>query len=265
MNAVVRTIQLPGATALAAIAQRLQAALSPWLSEWTPTGSVYAFGGLAVDARCVDGESALLAADFETAQTSAGTLWIRRSAADVARLGRAVVGDAMMPQGAWADDWVADVVEHAWTARNRAIASALLQAVPAVGPLPVGALPSSIFACGAGSVYLLCDPLGLHVVADHSIWRSMPPQERNPRARAKLMPLDAAAQHSTARIDVVLGAVELDVSKVLDLRRGDVLRLPQSLGEGLGVLCEGQLLARGVPGERHGRKCVQLTSPLSNS
>jgi hypothetical protein len=265
MSAPVRAIQLPSATALSSVAQRLRAALAPWVSEWTLGGGTDSFAGLAVDARCVDDEAALRAAEFQTVRTKTGTLWIRRTAADAARLGRAVVGDAMMPRGSWADDWVADVIEHAWAARNRAIASALLEATPDEGTSPLGALPSGLFAFGAGSVYCSCDALGLHLVADQSIWRLLPPNERTPRARGRLTPIDEAARGAGLRIEVVLGTVELDLSKVLDLRCGDVLRLPQCLDEGLSILCEGHPVARAALGERRGRKCVQLTTPSANA
>lgn len=265
MSAAVRAVHLPAATALAGIAQRLRAALAPWASEWTLRGSADAFGELSVDARSADGDLGSRATDFQPVGCRTGTLWIRRTAADIARLGRAVVGDAMMPRGSCADAWVADVVEHAWAARNRTIASALLQATPDEGTSPLVTLPSSLFAFGAGSVYCSCDALGLHLVADQSIWRSQPPNERTLRARGKLTPLDEAARRAGMRIEVVLGSVELEVPKVLDLRCGDVLRLPQSLDEGVSVLCEGRPVARATLGERRGRKCVQLTTAFPNA
>jgi hypothetical protein len=270
MSDAVRTIQLPSATALSTIVQRLRAALASWVCEWTLGGFADAFAGAAVNVRSVEAKHAPRTADFATVQTSAGSLWVRSSPADFARLGRCVVGDALMPLGSWADDWVADLVTRAWDARNCAIAAALLDAAPAadtsqVVPESVGAVPANLFAFGAGSVHLSCELLGLNAVADRSIWRSTPPQDRVRRAHGQLTPLEAAAQNATVRIDVVLGAVELDVLQLLDLRCGDVLRLPQSLDEGLGVHCEGHLLARGTPGERRGRKCVQLTSLLANS
>jgi flagellar motor switch/type III secretory pathway protein FliN len=121
-------------------------------------------------------------------------------------------------------------------------------------------LPASLFEFGAGAVYFSCEQLGLYAIADHSIWRAVPPNDRARTARPKLTPVDQAVKRPTARIDVVLGAVELDLSNMLDLRNGDVLRLPQRLDEGLSVLCEGQLLARGALGERDGRVSVQLIS-----
>ena len=256
MSAAARTIHLPSATALATVAQRLRAALAPWSAEWTIGGGSES-SAPALEARALEHDSALDTPEFESVQTKAGMLWFRRNAADLTNLGRAVVGTALMPKGTWADESVADVVEHAWAARNRAIVSALLGAPPESSSSR-GALPASVFEFGAGSVYFSCELLGLHVVADHSIWRSVPPSERARTARTKLTALDEAVRSPTARIDVVLGAVELDLSNVLDLRCGDVLRLPQRLDEGLSVLCEGQPLARGSLGERDGRVSVQL-------
>lgn len=262
MSTTARTIHLPGATALATVAERVRTALRPWLAEWTIGGADAS--SPAVDAKSLERDATLETAEFELVQTSAGTLWFRRTASDLASLGRAVVGAALMPRGAWADEDIADVVERAWVARNQAIAAALTGATPE-NPPSRGALPASLFELGSGSVYFYCDSLGLNLVADRSVWRSTPPSERARAVRAKPTPLDQAVRRPHARIDVVLGAVELDLSNVLDLRSGDVLRLPQRLDEGLSVLCEGQPFARGALGERAGRVCVQLidrsTSP----
>jgi hypothetical protein len=256
MSATARTIHLPGATALAAIAQRARAGLASWAAEWTIGGAA---ASPTIEAASLEHDVALDTPEFESVRTPAGTLWCRRNIADLANFGRAVVGSASMPRGKWADEAVADIIEHAWSARNRALAAALLNSAPD-GMAARGALPANLFELGAGSVHFSCELSGLHLVADHSIWRSAPPSERARNARTRLTTLDDAVRRPTARIEVVLGAIELDLSSVLDLRSGDVLRLPQRLNEGLSVLCEGQPLARGALGERDGRVCVQLTS-----
>jgi flagellar motor switch protein FliM len=48
----------------------------------------------------------------------------------------------------------------------------------------------------------------------------------------------------------------------MDLRCGDVLRLPQRLDQGIAVLCEGKMLAHALLGETQGRKSVQLFADL---
>lgn len=73
-----------------------------------------------------------------------------------------------------------------------------------------------------------------------------------------LTPLDRAVQRTRVALDIMLGSVEVELPKLLDLRCGDVLRLPQRLDQRIAVLCAGRPLARAVLGETQGRKCVQL-------
>ncbi len=72
------------------------------------------------------------------------------------------------------------------------------------------------------------------------------------------MPLECVGGSSRVRLVVTLGSAAIDVSTILDMRRGDVLRLSQRLDEGLAVTCAGQLVARALLGASEGRKSVQL-------
>jgi len=89
----------------------------------------------------------------------------------------------------------------------------------------------------------------------------LPPTERGTvQRRPALIPLDRALRRGNAQLAVMLGSVEVELPKLMDLRCGDVLRLPQRLDREITVLCGGKVLARAALGERQGRKCVQLAS-----
>ena len=259
MNAIERPIHLPGTAALDSLRQRAQAAFDAWAREWV-SGRVADGQRTAELSVCALAGERSHAHEYEAVRSEAGCMWFRCSAADYLNFGSAVAGAELMPGSAYVDDWIADVIDCARNARNRALCSALL-GTPVVNALPPSliALPANLFAFGSGAVQLSCDALGLHVIADSAIWRSVPPSERAPaHRRAKLMPLDRAARRAKAKLDVMLGSVEVELPKLLDLRCGDVLRLPQRLDQGIAVLCEGKPLARAALGETHGRKCVQM-------
>jgi flagellar motor switch protein FliM len=70
--------------------------------------------------------------------------------------------------------------------------------------------------------------------------------------------LDQAAARARMRLDAMLGSVEVELPKLLDLRCGDVLRLPLRLDQRICVLCEGIPLAHAALGETQGRKGMQV-------
>jgi len=263
VNATVRPIHLPGAAALELLRARAQAALDGWAAEW-----VVGWGGDALQADALQLRVAPTEAvqsvplGFEALCAEAGCIWFGCGAADRSELGRAVVGAELMPGAVCADDWIADAVDRAWEARNRALCTALLGAPSSEAwPASPTALPAQLFAVGSGAVQLSCDAIGLQAIADGGVWQAMPPGERSSAQRLPApAALSQAARRATARLEVVLGSVELELPKLLDLRCGDVLRLPQRLDEQLAVLCDGKPLAHAMLGEAQGRKCVQLFS-----
>jgi hypothetical protein len=121
-------------------------------------------------------------------------------------------------------------------------------------------LPENLRDFGSGAVQLSCEALGLFAIADRAVWRSVPPSERAAVARPALTPVDRAASRAAVRLDVMLGSVEVELPKVLDLREGDILRLPQRLDQPLAVVCAGKPLAHAVLGEVHGRRGAQLVA-----
>jgi hypothetical protein len=256
----VRPIHMPGTAALASLRERAHAALSDWALEWA---SGWPSGGnpMATFRVCsVTGAGQAYDYEYDAVGGDAGCVWFRRAGADLTELGCTVVGPQLMPGSVSVDDWIADVVDQARDARNRALVTALLGA--AIGersPVRVSELPGRLFAVGSGAVELSCDLLGLYAIADGAVWRTVPPTERERlRSLPKLTPLNAAVRRANARLDVILGSVEVDLPKLLDLRCGDVLRLPQRLDRGITVLCEGKPLGRAALAQLQGRKCVQL-------
>lgn len=260
MNAAARPIYVPGAAAFDSLQQRAQAALDAWSREWV--------SGCASGAQPVATLQVCAASDrarpqpheyYDAVRTETGCMWFRCSAADRLSFAGAVVGAELMRGSAYADDWIAAVADGAWDTRNRALCSALLGAP--VSDALTASVSASLFAFGSGAVRLSCDMLGLHAIADSVIWRSVPPTKRAVAHRLpKLTPLDRAAQRAMAPLDIMLGSVEVELPKLLDLRCGDVLRLPQRLDQGIAVLCDSKPLARAVLGETQGRKCVQVFS-----
>jgi len=158
------------------------------------------------------------------------------------------------------DEWTRDIFEQAWHSRNRALCVALSGPPAAQGPAESAAtLPAHLFEFGSGAIRLSCEFLGLHAIADSSVWRNVPPLERTRQhSLPRVSVLEIAARRANVRLEVLLGAVEIDLPRLLDLRCGDVLSLPTRLDERVAVLCEGRPLAHGLLGAARNNKCVQL-------
>ena len=258
----VRPIHLPGTVALASLRERARAALSDWAREWVSGQPTYGNPTEGLDVRSVTGAGLAHGDEYEAVGGDAGCIWFRRGGADITALGRAVVGAELMPGPGGVDDWIAGVVDQARAARNRALYSAFFgTAVGGLSPSRSAELPAGLFAVGSGAVELSCGLFGLHAIADGEVWRSVPPTERqHRRSLSRLIPLNTAVRRANTRLEVVLGSVEIDLPRLLDLRCGDVLRLSQRLDRGIAVLCEGKPLGRATLAVSHGRKCVQLLS-----
>lgn len=255
----VRPIHVPGSSAMSVVLERTRAALTAWAREWVSdwTKDEQRLAALNI-------ESAL-EADLRPAQElegvhgASGHMWFRRSALDRASFGRAVLGAELMPRSVCADDWIAAIADQAWTARNRALCEALVGA-PATAVSAHGSeFPARLSRVGSGAVKVSCGPLGLHAIADAGVWSRVPPAERKSARLPALVPLDRAARRASLHIEVMLGSVELELPRLMDMRRGDVLRLPARLDQPLTVSCEGKPFARTVLGEAAGRKAIQIT------
>ena len=262
----VRSIYFPGTAALEMLRERAHAALAAWAREWVRGWAVEANPVAALQVHA-DTDKARAHGDvYEAVPGAEGCAWFRRGSLDQIRLGRAVVGPDLMSAAEGVDDWIDTVIGRATDARNQALCAALL-GVSTAGRLSdrPSPLPDSLFAVGSGAIVLTCEALGLHAIADNAVWRNVPPIERvHPRHRRKLTPLEEAARRTSFRLEVQLGAVEVDLPELLDLRCGDVLRLPQRLDRGMTVLCGRTPLARVTLGATHGRKCVQFVSELQS-
>ncbi len=261
MSAAVRPIHVLRAATLASLRQRAQAALTAWGSEWLSAWTENDKRIASLEARTACEAERSRSAEYQAIRTEAGCMWVRCSAADRLSFGCAVMGAELMPRAVAADDWVGAIAEHAWNLRNRALFSGLSGGALGSQTPPMQEAPAHLFAFGSGAVVLSCDVLGLHAIVDSSAWYSNPPNERVvAHPLPKLTPLDQAMQGALLRLDVILGGVEVELPKLLDLSHGDVLRLPQRLDQGIAVLCEGRPLARAILGEAHGRKCVQIST-----
>jgi hypothetical protein len=258
MSAPVRPIYVPGEAARESVRQRAQAALDAWLREWVSGHYDGPHPRLTLQA-CSRGEREHAYEYSDVLRTKAGCIWFRRNTADRLNFGGAVVGATLMSGAAFVDDWMRAIADQGWDERNRMLCAALL-GVPETDSAAIP-LPTELLAFGSGAVQVSCDAVGLHAIADRGVWRSVPPSERMPsRPRAALTPLERAAQRSRLRVDAMLGSVEVDLPKLLDLQCGDVLRLPQRLDRGITLQCADAPFARAVLGEQQQRKCVQLTA-----
>jgi len=258
MSRVPRPIHLPGQAALGILREHVRAALHGWARDWVRGWSDEGQQLAELHVRTVD--VAGLHDEYQSLHAEGGTIWLRRGRTDRAQLGSAVTGVELMPEGRCADDWIANVVDQAWDSRSRALCIALLGAP--CGDPPVVSMrspPADLFHLGSGAVQVTCPRLGLHAIADNQVWRRIPPTEHGrPHHRSGLQPLDKAARGASAKLEALLGSVEIDVRKLLELRCGDVLILPQRLDDEIAVLCAGKPLARGALGAIQGRTCVQL-------
>lgn len=262
MSLDVRPIHLVGKTILETVRERAQSALETWARDWVRG---HRDGTHHLQIAVLPPEARARAHEYEALHTDAGHIWFRASRFDGAQLARAVVGPELMLDSACVDEWISTVVERARLARNRALCQALLGTSVSESSLAYPSpLPSRLFAFGSGAVVVSCEPLGWHAIADGAVWRSVPPGERTgAHNRPALMPLERAVRGGRTRLDVVLGSVEIALPRLLDLRPGDVLRVPERLDQGVAVSCAGKPIARASLGERVGRKCVQILSLYS--
>lgn len=261
MSDTVRPIHLPGAAALDTLRQRTQIALDEWARKWAGSHT----GG----APHLQIETLPTAMDsrrhqFEVVHAGMGKIWFRTDGPDRAAFARAVVGPALTLDASLVDEWVETAVNRAREARNLSLCRALFGGTMFDSRAHSSPLPASLFAFGAGAVVLRCEPLGCYAIVDGAVWRSVPPSERSraPR-RSELTPIERAVHGGRVRLEIELGNIELAVPRVLDLRPGDVLRVPTRLDEGITVCCGGKPLARAALGQRGGRKCVQVVSSCS--
>ena len=255
----VRPIHLPGSSAMATVLQRTRVALATWAREWVTGWTDDGEYLVTLNIESAREEDFRSAQEFEGIRGANGCVWFRRAARDRLNSGRAVVGAGLMPHSASADDWIAGIAEQAWTARNHTVCE-MLQGAARPGPAAHGAQwPASLSGMGSGAVKISCESLGLRAIADAGVWSLVPPAERKSSRLPALVRLDRAAQRARLHIEVMLGSVELELPKLMDLCSGDVLRLPTRLDQPLMVSCEGTPFARAVLGDAAGRKSVQIT------
>ncbi len=253
----VRPIYLPGATALAALRERVWAALQSWGRDW--------IGGWSADPTLLENLRVAAPGGLAAAVNSweqSGGLWFRCGRAETERLAGAITGEGELTGTGIADDWMRDLVDRVWRSRNEALSAGLSGSTVAEGKFHVtSVLPSSLFEFGSGAVEISCKPLGLYAIADQSVWRTIaPPARAHQYSRPRLVPLEAALRGARARtrLDVMLGAVDIELASLSDLRRGDVLNLTSRLDTGIAVLCAGKPLTQALLGTVGGRKCVRL-------
>ena len=251
----VRPFYLPGSSALSQVLQRARAALAAWAREWVNDAQRLA----SLSVVNADAADAPASREFESMQGANGQVWIRRGVHDRANFALAVLGAGLMPRSGYADEWIEDVAGQAWTMRNRALCEALVGAPASATSAEISGCPAKLAGTGSGAIQVCCEPLGLHAIADRGVWSLVPPTEREAAPQPALSSLDRAARRARLRIEVLLGSAELELPKVMDLRRGDVLRLSARLDQPLIVSCEGRPFARALLGEAAGRKCIQFT------
>jgi hypothetical protein len=250
MSETVRPIHIPGVTALSSLRQRVHEALVSWSRDWA--------GDAPLEISVSSPPQSDSCKDYEVVRNAAGCIWFRCGEPERRDVGRAVVGAELMPRGSHADDWIASVVDQARHARDIVVFASLLGDVGMGEPVPSNALPpASVFAPGSGAVQFSCPFLGLHAIASAAVWKSVPPLERRANV-SPLTPLDRAAENTSVRLEVLLGTVEVELPKLLDLNPGDILRLPRRLEQPLDVMCDGRYVARAELGEVSGRRGVQL-------
>jgi hypothetical protein len=267
MSDAVRPIHVPGAAAFDWLRERVRAALDAWAREWVGGWTPEQARLATVHVGPVGGSAAEpVAGGYVLLQSATGCMWVSRATA--IECARAVVGAELMPRSVCADEWIEKITHDAWEQRNRALCAALLGAptgeARATHP---GELPRELFAFGSGAIEVCCVALGVHAFADAAVWRAVPPPPRDPARRLPaLTPIDRAMHGARARVEVRLGVVEVELPKILALRCGDVLRLPQRLDRGIAVLCAGTQLAQAMLGETRGHKGIKVftTQPATN-
>jgi hypothetical protein len=196
-----------------------------------------------------------------------GHLWFRCERDDMLNLGRSLFGSYPGNEGEF-PAWIEKIILCARDDFRKAISKVLLgDGLVAASRVSSEAMPRSIFQSGSGAVQIVCPESGLYVVADMDIWknRSLVLAGASSRALPPLSALEGALIRKTATLEVVLGGVQVELSMLLNLCCGDVLRLPNRLDDSLTVLCEGVPLARAHLGEVRGQVGVQLVSPKAGS
>jgi hypothetical protein len=255
-NGDARPVVLLDARMLETVRECAQSALAAWGAEWLGAAPPPLAATLAAAPPRHE--------TFEPWRGERGGLWIRWEAADDARLVEAVAGPSALRGPLFADEWIAQVARRARRRRN-AVLCAALAGGSAGEPAEAATmrLPRALFTPGAGTVRLEGPELGLVAFVERAAWQGLPRAGRDAAAQAlpAPAPLEAALAGAALRLDVMLGSVELELPRILQLRCGDVLRLPRRLDEPLQVSCAGQPVASALLGERHGRRSVQLLAP----
>lgn len=256
----VRPFNVWSDAALDHVRRRANDALQAWAQEWLGVTLGEAQARPTVHVKALGEGPTPVPGEYDAVRGALASLWVCTSGHCRSAFGNAVVGPELMPGGSAADDWVALAVDRAWSARDRLLCRALLGEPLAEGPLPP---PRGEFAAllerGSGAVQITCEALGLHALADRSVMRDMPPAERGAvRRLPPAVAIEQAMRPATLHVEALLGSVELELDQVLDLRRGDVLRLPQRLDQRLSLSCAGRPLAGVELGETRGFKAIQV-------
>lgn len=254
MSAATRPLVLPGQHALDSLAERLSHALGTWIERW----SSEATAALAVAATAA--EKLPSGAMLEIIGNS-GRLWRSNTADDQLAFQRAVFGDQVQAADVASDPWALSLLEEATVELDRCLAECLVGgAVSTVARNP----PTDLFAFGAGTIRFTCPHLGLELLADSNALQHVPPRPRakNEPRPASLSPLLSCARQATASVTVTveIGRIELDLSRLLDLQPGDVLRLPTRLTDALTVSIDGHEIAKAALGHLGNHRAVQLAS-----
>jgi hypothetical protein len=251
----VRPVLVLDERVLGAVCEQACAGLAAWGQDWLagPPPRPHA---------CAAGE-APRNETFEHWRGERGSVWIRWEPADDARLVETVAGASALQGQAFADEWIAALVRRARRLRNAALCAALAGGTSSEPAEPATMrLPRALFAGGAGTVRLESQALGLVALVDRAAWQGLPRIDREAGAPGlplpARVPLESAMGGARLRLDVMLGSVELELPRILQLHAGDVLRLPRRLDEPLVVSCAGRPLAHAVLGERQGRRSVLL-------
>lgn len=258
MSAPARPIELVGTSVLQSLREAVAPELKAWAQDWLP-GSCgeLELAATALEASQLDTVSQV--GPWECTATERGSVWFNAAKLKQRRLAHVMLGgDAFAGAGPELDSWTQRLVAQALVAQRRALGAVLLTPVVATSQWLEEALPRRLLRFGEGAIRLSCDRVGLEAVVDAPAWRELLGRAFSVPPRGGLTPLEAAACTGTVELGVVVGQVDVELAKVLDLRSGDVLRLPRRLDERLMVECDGRPLAEASLGERGGKLCMQL-------
>lgn len=92
-------------------------------------------------------------------------------------------------------------------------------------------------------------------------WYAQADRDRDTKASRPLLE-DALGQVEVA-LTAILGAVDLSVDTLADLKPGDVIRLDERVADPIRIWISDQVRAWGIPGRIDDRLAVQLVAPLS--